>query len=199
MPPAERPTARVEDLGGYNAAARGEATDKARNFIESVSFRAAIGNQEIGVTHAKGGRASYQNGNLYIAKGDGPEIVAHEWGHHLEENAAIRERVQAFSAARFGSEKPVDMASVAPKQGYKPGEEQGRKDAMEKLFGTDADGINQSYYAGKTYTGGRSEVLSMGMEQLYRDPVHFAKADPEYFALVVGVLQIAGAGKGGKK
>lgn len=29
----------------------------------------------------------------------------------------------------------------------------------------------------------------MGLELLYKDPVHFMKADPQYFSLMVGILQ----------
>jgi hypothetical protein len=34
-----------------------------------------------------------------------------------------------------------------------------------------------------------SEILSMGMEMMYKAPVDFAKADPEYFAFVYDTLR----------
>ena len=43
-------------------------------------------------------------------------------------------------------------------------------------------------YVGKYYASQDTEVLSMGVEKLLTDPVHFAKEDPEYFKLVVGIL-----------
>lgn len=44
-------------------------------------------------------------------------------------------------------------------------------------------------YVGKTYANNRTEVFSMGMEQLYKDPINFAEDDPEYFKFIVGVLR----------
>ena len=44
-------------------------------------------------------------------------------------------------------------------------------------------------YVGKTYANNSTEVFSMGMEQLYKDPISFAEDDPEYFKFIVGVLR----------
>jgi hypothetical protein len=53
-----------------------------------------------------------------------------------------------------------------------------------------------SSYAGKFYPSA-TEVLSMGLERLYRDPAKFAEQDAEYFKLIVGILHgtLLGAGK----
>ena len=40
----------------------------------------------------------------------------------------------------------------------------------------------------RRYKGGETEVISMGLDQMYSDPVGFAKNDPEYFALIHGIL-----------
>lgn len=163
--------------------------DNASRFAKEVSSKDAVGDQQVKLGPTKDGRACYENpygvGTIRTNRYDGPEISVHELGHHLEEKKDIRERVQAFSRDRFGNEPFKDMAEVAPFNGYKKGEESGRQDDLKKVFGSQ----DKAYYAGKTYPGGRSEVLSMGLEQLYRDPVHFARADPQYFALVTGCLQ----------
>lgn len=165
---------------------------KAADFIKESSHRDAIGNRAaVGLGVAKNGRAHYELAGIYTAKGDGPEIHAHEYGHHLEEKDDVRGRVQDFARERFGSEPYKDMRDVDPRGGYKKGEESGRKDDMAKAF-TVPNPEAHAYYSGKSYSGGRSEVLSMGLEQLYRDPVHLAKADPQYFSLIVGALQRPG-------
>ena len=50
-----------------------------------------------------------------------------------------------------------------------------------------------SVYAGKTYkAGGKlycTELLSMGFQRLYENPVLFAKRDPEYFNFVMRIAQ----------
>jgi hypothetical protein len=185
VPHAEQPRFEARDISSYNRAERVTNWGKARDFLQGVSSKDGAGGQEVTTDHAKGGRASYSAGTVRTARGDGPEIAAHEFGHHLEERDDVRARVREFSEKRFGSEPYRDMAAVAPRQGYRPGEEAGRRDDLTKVFGDE----HRAYYAGKTYSDGRSEVLSMGLEQLYRDPVHLARTDPPYFSLVLGILQ----------
>jgi hypothetical protein len=57
--------------------------------------------------------------------------------------------------------------------------------------------MRRAYYTGKDYRSKDreamkmktpTEVLSMGMELMYRDPIRFAKADPEWFDLVSGIV-----------
>ncbi len=187
VPHDERPKVDAKyDLSNYNKTERVEAFHDGAHYLSDISSRGAIGDQKVNTDHAKGGRPSYESGTVKLGKGDGPAIAVHELGHHLEEKPEVRERVQEFSRERFGDEKPKDMAEVAPRDGYKKGEEFGRKDDLEKSFGGDQ---SKAYYAGKTYGGGRGEVLSMGLEQLHRDPVGLAKSDPHYFGMLVGILQ----------
>lgn len=68
-------------------------------------------------------------------------------------------------------------------------------DENEKLSNTArADQKNESAkrraaYMGKIYQNGSTEIVSMGLELLYTAPAHFAKADPEYFGLMMSILQ----------
>jgi hypothetical protein len=93
--------------------------------------------------------------------------------------------VGEFRAARFDAAKDAPMRTFAPQAGYGK-DEVGNPDRMHETFKGDA---NKAAYAGKTYPGGRTEILSMGLQKLHEDPMHLAKADPAYFSLVVGVLQ----------
>ncbi len=62
-----------------------------------------------------------------------------------------------------------------------------------KMLDTFKGDANMAHYAGKTYEGSKAtEIVSMGLEMLYRDPAHFAKADPQYFSLMMGILQRKG-------
>lgn len=40
---------------------------------------------------------------------------------------------------------------------------------------------------GKYYKG-HTEIISMGLELLYDDPIGFAERDPEYFKFLTGIL-----------
>ncbi len=49
-------------------------------------------------------------------------------------------------------------------------------------------------YAGKVYRGGKyTEILTMGLERLYRDPQGFAQQDPDYFDFILGIVRMAKA------
>jgi hypothetical protein len=44
-------------------------------------------------------------------------------------------------------------------------------------------------YARKYYSGGETEIVSMGVEQLMNDPHHFLTKDPEWFGFTVGIMR----------
>jgi hypothetical protein len=136
----------------------------------------------VGNTEKSNSRSSYL-GWIRLAPNDGESIVLHEYGHHLEKQQWVKERVTAFQEKRFGGEEPVSLRDKFG--GFGP-DEVGRKDDMEKLFPDDPE---SAYYVGKTYPGGETEVLSMGLQLMYEDPVHFEETDPEYFGLVLGILK----------
>ena len=74
------------------------------------------------------------------------------------------------------------MKTLFPNYDFDPSEI-GRKNHFDRHFSS-----VHAYYVGKQYAN-NSEVLSMGMQALYEDPVGFFKNDPEYANFVVSVLQ----------
>ncbi len=44
-------------------------------------------------------------------------------------------------------------------------------------------------YMGKRYTSGATEIMSMGLEYLYADPLRLLDGDPAYFDFVVDSLR----------
>lgn len=70
--------------------------------------------------------------------------------------------------------------------------EVGNEDSFQKSFGArngeTKPRVSSKFYAGKSYKGGYTEIMSMGLEELYHDPIGFAERDPEYFKFVVGAL-----------
>lgn len=127
----------------------------------------------------------FQNrGRLHLTATTDEATIAHEIGHAIEHQFPYAaEAARAFLMKRVGDE-PLTNLRKKFGEGYKE-HEVGRKDDFAKTFGGDE---NYAYYAGKQYDSGSTEILSMGIEQLFRNPVRFAKADPEYFHLVVGLL-----------
>lgn len=112
-------------------------------------------------------------------------VAVHELGHLLERTVkSVGLMPQAFVYERTRLSVGRKLADVFPDAGYGP-DESGNKDNFAAAFGGDE---RTAYYAGKTYPDGTTEVLALGIEHLYKDPVGFARGDPEYCAFVVGTL-----------
>jgi hypothetical protein len=135
------------------------------------------------------GRANYDSregtgvGIVNCDPGDGVYVHVHEIAHGLEEDipGALAASLE-FLDHRCGSEpfqKLKDVFPVAKFEEY----ETGRKDNFDKAMGP-----TKAWYIGKDYQGRNTEVISVGMDTLYTDPVNFAKKDPEYFAFILGIL-----------
>jgi len=55
--------------------------------------------------------------------------------------------------------------------------------------------LGNSPYAGRVYLGSldaanATEVLTMGLQRLYEDPIGFAKQDPDYFKFILSALRL---------
>ena len=104
--------------------------------------------------------------------GVGADTIVHELGHHMEltsahgtESGMARDMVYD----RKATDKPLPLRRLTGNKSYA---------LDEKAYGdrfVDA-------YVGKVYNSGpHTEVLSMGLQQMYADPVSFYKNDREHF------------------
>ena len=93
-------------------------------------------------------------------------------------------KMEGFRTARIAEAGTKDVPMRNFGDDYKE-HEWGNADGWRDVFATD----NEAHYVGKPYAWDSTEMLSMGIEKLYTDPVHFAEADPEYFGVVVGLLR----------
>ena len=133
-------------------------------------------------------RGFYFEGRIHLPANENIQTAVHELGHMMEHSlAGALEAEQQFWRHRVGQASPVKLREIAPASGYGEDEE-GYEDGWRRFFGDRA----RSAYAGKIYgtpehyQGG--EVLSMGLEALYRDPIKFAQADPEWCKFILGIL-----------
>lgn len=113
--------------------------------------------------------------------------VVHECGHLLESKLSETgvAKLKGFISSRFSDEsKDVDMGAYNKDMKG----EIGNTDDMEKLFGK---GSAAAAYVGKMYKDGSTEILSMGVELMYKYGEKFARTDPEYFALVLSLIDDA--------
>lgn len=152
--------------------------------------------------NCNGGRSFHRDGaGAFLTKCD-VRTVAHEFGHELEEKLGAYPIMKKFVADRVAeSGKPwVKLAEQFPDHKFEAGET-GNQEGWNKLYNVKElidsysgsgpskvyGSVASAYYVSKDY-GNAGEALSMGLEALYQQPLHFAKADPEYFKVVVGVL-----------
>lgn len=103
--------------------------------------------------------------------------VIHEMGHALERNhPEVHRAAMEFWERRTSGEGLKRMGDVTGKTHFRPDEV------------TKPDGFFDAY-VGKRYPGDRhSEVVSMGLEKMYDDPVDFWEQDSEHFSLIWRIM-----------
>jgi hypothetical protein len=124
---------------------------------------------------------------IHLVKWTTAGTMVHEFGHWLDDHLpGALAATQAFLKYRVGNEPTESMADVSRRvYGHSSGygaDEMGRKDHFDRAFPQ-----VEAYYTGKDYGSRATEVLSMGLEKLYNDPVHFAQKDPEFFKFILGI------------
>jgi hypothetical protein len=123
--------------------------------------------------------------NIQVKTGESVDVIVHEYGHAIDGGVKIGDdlvlkRSLEFLEHRLKGEQPVELKSMF--SWFDPGEK-GAKDEFDKVF----DG-SSAYYVGKDYGRAATEVVSMGLQQMYNDPVKFAQRDPEYAKFIMGIM-----------
>jgi len=130
----------------------------------------------------KGGRRAYYSeegfpgGAVFINPGSGNvQTGVHEMGHWLEYKVpGLQKEATDFLNRRTAGEFAQKLKKLTGKN-YKSSEV-----AKPDKF--------TNPYIGKIYPHGATEIISMGMEQLYHNPAGFAKDDPDYFKFMYSVI-----------
>jgi len=107
----------------------------------------------------------------------GNRTIVHEVGHHIEfRNPEVKARANAFLDRRTAGETPRPLAEITNNKNYHESETA----AADRFI---------SAYMGKRYDDGSTEIISMGLEYFYSDPLKLAKDDPDYFMFMYDVLR----------
>jgi len=132
-------------------------------------------------------KRSFARGGDYILFGDGSGVptVVHEYGHIIESQGNLSGYSLDFLQLRIrrAGTPEVWLKGRFPNWNFED-DEYGNEDHftwMARLYET------APFYTGKHYSVA-TEILSMGLEALYRDPVLFAQSDPEFFKFVVAMV-----------
>ncbi len=118
---------------------------------------------------------------------DKTEAYIHEIGHVLESRVSgIHKAAKEFLEYRTADTDDLpmnDFMELEEDKRYRP-DEIGNEDEFYAAFD------NYGGYVGKKYKASdhATEIVSMGLEKLYLDPVKFARKDPEYCTFILGLL-----------
>jgi hypothetical protein len=155
-----------------------EAGEDAHKFVSSVTSRRTLApDTKLRSKYhqrASGKSRAYQNGrdNQWMRKSDSASAYVHEIGHNVEiQSTSITKRAQEMLKAR---------ASKDPK-GLRPVRPGSREKAWHDEF--------LEPYMGKHYPDGATELVSMGLEYLYREPMTLLRRDPDYFVWLLDTLR----------
>lgn len=163
-----------------------EITDKLKKCLNGVIPSTNFNNAPMKVRKHEG-RAFQSGSTINISANEDIGTAIHETMHHLEEHSDhVLMNSLAFATSRTEGEKQESLKRLTG-LGYKANE----VCKKDKFFNP---------YCGKLYDsfGGRnknfinsdaSEVMSMGVQELFTNPKEFAKNDREYFDFVVANLQ----------
>lgn len=163
-----------------------EITDKLKSCLDGIISADNFNNAEMTV-RKHNARAFHSGSTINIAANDDIGTAIHETMHHLEEHSEhVLMNSLAFAMSRTEGEKQQSLKRLTGLR-YKASE----VCKKDNFFNP---------YCGKLYDvfGGRdktfknasaSEIMSMGVQELFTNPKEFAKNDREYFDFVVANLQ----------
>lgn len=158
--------------------------------MDGEQFKTGLG-YGVGVPdkkHFDGKRAYHVQGNIYMNQSDDVGTFVHEIGHAIEyNNPDVHSRIQEFLAKRTAGESPVKLKDIYPSSGYRDDEitlrDNWKHAYIGKVYYVDQDDPSKGIHKGS------SELLSMGLEALYNDPVQFSIDDPEFFNFILSLTR----------
>lgn len=161
-----------------------EPVYKALDFLKKVYHRRADEPElPLSVRFAPGVRAfaEYNKPSVCLAEHESPAVAAHEFGHVLEHSNGTANLAKAFVLSQAEKPNKIRRASLQEvSMTYEKNEE----------FIPPKGGAFESLYAAKWYGNQESsEVISMGVQSLFEDPVQFALNYPDHFAFTTAFLR----------
>jgi prophage maintenance system killer protein len=160
--------------------------DEAGNRLASLVDRKVIdaaGPVHIVLHDEPGFRAFYTNGEIHVGPDTDMATIVHEYGHHLENKAGLplQDLVHRYMKARLGPD--AEYRSIGRESGVEPmaNEVTGVSPDPERNF--------MDPYMSKIYASGDTELISMGLEMMVRDPGALLAQDPDLFAFLTAVMR----------
>jgi len=159
--------------------ARQRAIEGLAEFNKLVSRSVFDGDTINYVMMKPGWRANYDDyfNEIRISPTDGVSVVIHELAHGIEYRVpGITEKTKAFFERRTQGEQWQSLRELTGNQSYRDDEE-----AKPDRFITP--------YIGKNVSSKGTEIITMGLQYMYEDPVRFAQADPDMFDFIYNLVR----------
>lgn len=134
----------------------------------------------------KGGRAHEGSGAINVTNEDKLDVAIHEYMHFVEEkNPRILINSLAFAKSRTQNEKTQSLVKLTGNRGYK-----GEYAKKDKFFDAYCGKVYNPYDGYNSYANASaSEIMSMGLQYIIRNPKEFAEKDREYFNFVIANIK----------
>jgi SPP1 gp7 family putative phage head morphogenesis protein len=133
------------------------------------------------------GRAYYMSssGSIYIRPTQDLSVIMHELMHSLEyADSEVSQATKAFLLERAGGPGSITtpLSKLTGNSNY---------GADERAFEDKWHANGGDHYMGKNYghSSPATELLTMGVERLWKNPLEFLRNDPEYFEFIVKLLK----------
>jgi SPP1 gp7 family putative phage head morphogenesis protein len=171
----------VINLAGIKSGRLRDKVLEAEEFVRKL-VRAEVRPNGLGLTELpRGGRAYASGRSIFVNEDTSVSVIVHEIVHHLEFNHPdVLKKTVAFLNRRAGKGVPLKrLSEISKNRGYKS-DELAWEDEFAKRGG--------SPYTGKFYQNKATEILTMGIERMMRDPLDFYKKDPEYFNFLLEIF-----------
>jgi hypothetical protein len=149
----------------------GKVLNKERaSFVQGSNQATVVSHQDV-----QNGRAFCEKGKITVSKASSKSTYIHEFGHHIEDQMpGAKEKAQDFLRQRTKGGSVQSMNTVTKSKAYRDDE----LTLADKFI---------SKYTGKVYRDGSTEVVSMGFQHLFEDPIGFARKDPEHFRMIMRI------------
>lgn len=166
-------------------------------FYPQTKERSSYSTGRTSYTSTRGGVKHSTAGTVLLARENKATFtMVHELGHWLEDlSDATHDKVIEFLKRRAGKEPARPLKQITGKN-YFDDIEVAVEDDFKDAYVGKYYGVNWRDFAGGRQgkvdwdTVYASEVISMGVEYLYGNPVKFAKDDPDYFDFMFEVLRV---------
>ena len=124
-----------------------------------------------------------QSSKIVFSPTSGSSVLVHEMGHHLENTVSgLAQAATEFLTKRVEGYVPDKMKDITGNSGYRDSEI-----AVLDNFIHPYMGKISSNDGNKTIRG--TEIVSMGLEMLFANPLSLLEKDPEFFSFAVSALK----------